>query len=114
MEPSAAAYPHDIQALTERLRRFIRESVPEAEERVYKGGSGMGYHAPRCGAFCGLFLRRDAVYLAFPYGDRLPDPEGLLEAGGRYVVFRPGDDVPEDALFHLLVAALLVGADAHR
>ena len=107
-------YPPEIQAVSDRLRRFIRETVPEAEERIYKDGRSMGYHDPRCGAFCGLFPRQAAVYLAFPYGDRLPDPDGLLKDQGRHVIFRPGDAFPEDALFHLLVAALLVGADPHR
>jgi len=108
------AYPPEIQAVSDRLRRFIRETVPEAEERIYKDGHSMGYHAPQCGAFCGLFPRRDAVYLAFSYGDRLPDPDGLLQDEGRHVILRPGEAFPEDGLFHLLVAALLVGADFHH
>ncbi len=79
MEPSAA-YPPAIQALTERLRRFIRESVPEAEERVYKGGSGMGYHAPRCGAFCGLF---------YPFWEMLVVSSRRLQGGG----------IPSDSMY---------------
>jgi hypothetical protein len=109
---AAPDLPPEILALLDRLRRFIRESVPEAEERVYKGGTSMGYHA-RGSAFCGLFSRPDAVYLAFPRGDVLPDPAGLLvRSQGRYAVLRPGDALPEDDLFPLLVAALLAGGDA--
>ena len=115
MPPSPDDYPPEIEALNLRLRAFIRESIPEAEERVYRDGRSAGYHEARCGVFCGLFPRRDAVYLAFPYGDQLPDPEGLLEGRkGRYVALRPGEELPEEALFRLLLAAVLVGGDRHR
>jgi hypothetical protein len=110
MSSASPDYPPEILALAERLRRFVRETVPEAEERRYKDGCSAGYHAPKRGAFCGIFPRRDAVYLAFPNGDQLPDPAGLLAAShGRYAVLRPGEAFPEEDLFPLLVAALLVG-----
>ena len=53
------------------------------------------------------------MYLTFPKGEFLPDPEDLLRSSGKqmnYVTLRPGAAFPEDALFHLIVAALLYGA----
>ena len=106
--------PPETRALADRFRRFLRETVPEAEERLYKGGRGAGYRTRACGTFCGLFLRDDGAYLVFTRGADLPDPHGLLHGEGpgvRYVSVRPGRPFPEEALFPLVVAALLVGAD---
>lgn len=102
-----------IRALAERLRLFIRETLTDAEERLYKDGASAGFHAPGAGAFCGVFPRRDAVYLSFPQGDLLPDPAGLLSTSqGRHVALRPDEAWPIDALVHLLVAAWLVRGSA--
>jgi hypothetical protein len=107
-------YPPEIEALNLRLRAFIRDNFPDAEERVYRDGRSAGYRTARSGAFCGLFPRRSAVYLSFVHGDRLPDPEGLLAAhAGRHIAFRPGEPIPDEALFRLLLAAILIGGDAH-
>ncbi len=113
--PAAPAeFAPEIVALTHRLRAFIRTAIPTAEERVYKDGNSAGYHEPRCGAFCGLFPRRDAVYLAFPHGDGLPDDAGLLTgSGGRYAILRPNEEIPEAALEKLLLVAVLIGSDHH-
>lgn len=114
-DPAPVDYPPEIEALTQRLRAFIRAAIPTAEERVYKDGRSAGYHEPRCGAFCGLFPRRDAVYLAFVQPERLPDDSGLLEgASGRFAILHPGDEVPEAALEKLLLAAVLMGGDRVR
>ena len=102
-------FPPEILDLVERLRGFIRETVPDVEERVYKGGCSAGYHDKQSGCLCGLFIEEKSVHLVFPKGEFLPDPEGLLRDRG-YVILRPGAAFPEDALFHLLVAALLYGA----
>lgn len=114
-EPSPSAYSPEIEALTRRLRTLIRETVPTAEERIYKDGRSAGYHEPRCGAFCGLFPRRDAVYVAFPKGHLLPDETGLLSGTeGRYAILHPEDAFPEEALFKLFLAAVLIGGDRAR
>jgi len=108
------ALPPAVLALAERVRGCLREWVPEAEERIYKGARGAGYRTPACGTFCGLFLRKDRVYLVFTHGADLPDPEGLLRGDGsgvRYATLRPGEPFPEAPLFPLVVAALLIGAD---
>lgn len=104
----------EVLDLLDRLRGFIRETVPEVEERVYKGGCSAGYHTKQRGCFLGLWIEGNSAHLVFPKGEFLPDPEGLLQGGGKqtnYVKLEPGEAFPEDALFHLLVAALLVGAE---
>ena len=106
-------FPPDVRALSDRVRQFIQETVPDVEERVYKGGCAAGYHEKQSGCFCGLWVEEDGVYLVFPKGEFLPDPEGLLRHGGKqtnHVALHPGAAFPEDALFHLIVAALLYGA----
>lgn len=106
-------FPPDVLALADRVRQFIRETVPDVEERIYKGNCAAGYHEKRSGCFCGLWLEEKCVHLMFPNGAFLPDPEDLLKRGAKqvnYVTLRPGGAFPEDALFHLVVAALLYGA----
>ena len=113
MEGSRTNFPPEILALAERLRGFIRETVPDAEERVYKGGCAAGYHDKRSGCFCAFWIEEKGVFLTFPKGEFLPDPEGLLKSSGKqmsYLILQPGAAFPEDALFHLIVAALLYGA----
>ncbi len=113
MEGFRTDFPPEILELVDRLRGFIRETVPDVEERIYKGRCAAGYHEKRSGCFCGLWIEEKGVYLTFPKGAFLPDPEDLLKSRGKqmsYVVLRPGAEFPEDALFHLIVAALLFGA----
>ena len=113
MEGFRTDFPPEILALVERVRGFIRETVPDVEERIYKGRFAAGYHEKRSGCFCGLWIEEKCVYLTFPKGEFLPDPEDLLRSSGKqmnYVTLRPGAAFPEDALFHLIVAALLYGA----
>ena len=113
MEGFRTDFPPEILELVDRLRGFIRETVPDVEERIYKDRYAAGYHEKRSGCFCGLRIEEKGVYLTFPKGAFLPDPEDLLKSSGKqmsYVVLWPGAEFPEDALFHLIVAALLFGA----
>ena len=113
MEGFRTDFPPEILELVDRLRGFIRETVPDVEERIYKDRYAAGYHEKRSGCFCGLWIEEKGVYLTFPKRAFLPDPEDLLKSSGKqmsYVVLRPGAEFPEDALFPLIVAALLFGA----
>jgi hypothetical protein len=112
----AAAKPEDILrghpaetvALAERLRRLVKETVPDAEERAYPGWRGIGYRTREAGYFCGIFPRGSEVRLLFERGVDLPDPDGVLTEGGtqtRYAVLVPGKPVPERSLARLLVLA---------
>ena len=58
--------PASIHALTERVARLVRSTLPDAEERVYRDGASRGYHARGAGALFGLFPRPGAVYVSFP------------------------------------------------
>jgi hypothetical protein len=113
----ASASPQDIlkdhtpaiRALVERLRRMIRETVPEAVESANPVWHSLSYHHPRGGYFCGVFPQHDLVSLAFEFGVLLPDPERLLKGTGkqvRYVRIRQAKDIRVRPLKKLLQAAV--------
>lgn len=105
--------PPEIRALVDAVRRIVKDTAPEVEERIYKGGYGIGYHDRKTGSLCGLFPHDDGVALVFPKAMMLPDPDGLLKVAGepgQYVFLRPGQPIPEEALAQLLLAALIFGA----
>lgn len=77
------------------LREMVRAFAPDAEEKVMYGG--LIYQLPGR-MFCGLFLRKQHVSVEFDRGDRMADPEGLLEGSGkfrRHLKIRSFDDVEE-------------------
>ena len=103
----------EIRALVEEVRRIIKDTAPEVEERMYKGGAGIRYHDRETGSLCGLFARESGVALMFSQATTVPDPDGLLKgasAPGQYVFLRPGRPIPEEALSQLLLAMLIFGA----
>lgn len=105
-----ADYPPMVRALTERLRTLVRETIPTATETAYPVWRGIGYRAPECGYFCGIFPQRDHVKLGFEHGASLSDPDGLLEGSGkqvRYVIVRTGKDIRKRAIKKLLVTAVI-------
>jgi hypothetical protein len=105
----------EVREMADRLRIFFRTSFPEIEERVYAGARSVGYHVDGLGTICGLFIRGSLVHLVFTRGAEIPDPDVLLRGEGpgvRYMTFRPGAAVPEDALFTLVVGAMLVAGGA--
>ncbi len=44
-------FPPEVMTLADRVRGFIRETVPDVEERIYKGRFAAGYHDKRSGCF---------------------------------------------------------------
>ena len=110
---SLSDLPPEIRALFERVRQLVKDTVPEIEERIYKGGRGIGYHDREIGSLCGLFPSEDGVFLIFSKATSMPDPEGLLTAPGepgQHVILRPGQPFPDEALAQLFLAALIFGA----
>ena len=90
----------EIRALVAEVRRIIKDTAPEIEERIYKGRMGVGYHDRTVGSLCGLFGNDNGVALMFSNGTMVPDPGGLLKgagAPGQYVFLRPGRPIPEEA-----------------
>ena len=102
-----AAYAPEIRELAERLRDVVREAVPEAIERVRTGWRLIGYDVPvgrRTRYFAFVAPEPQHVHLGFQYGTWMADPDRILRGAHldlkrvRYVTYRPGDDIPADAL----------------
>ncbi len=74
-----------IALIANTLRMLIRTSLPDAEERVYPGWHGLGYHLPTSGYLCGIFPKEDRVKLGFEHGASLSDPKGILQGKGKQV-----------------------------
>jgi len=75
----------DTEAIVERLDRLIREAVPGVST-VPKYGGTLYTLAPdeKEGQFCGVFPYAKHVRLSFTRGDRLRDPGGMLDGGGKF------------------------------
>ena len=107
-EDILAGHRPDVVALAERLRALVKDTVPDAREVAYPGWHAIGYRHPQAGYFCGVFPHEDRVHLLFERGVMLPDPDRILTGDGRqvrYVLLRPGDDLPEPAVRRLLLLA---------
>jgi hypothetical protein len=101
------AYPSEIREVADRLRAVVGEAVPEAIERVRTGWRLIGYDMPvgrRTRYFAFVAPEPEHVHLGFEYGIWMTDPDGLLQGAHldlrkvRFVTYRPGDDLPTDAL----------------
>lgn len=100
-EALLADYPPPMAELAERLRRVVRDAVPEAIERVRVGWRIIGYDMPigrrRTVFFAWIMPEARHVHLGFPKGILLDDQRGLLSGNGitrqaRWLTA----DVPED------------------
>jgi len=104
-----AGHSPDIAHLVGRLREIVRRTVPAAVESAHPVWHSIGYRHPDSGYFCGLFPQSDRVDIAFEFGVLLPDPNGLLQGGGkqvRYVRVSRMKDLRVRQLQHLLRAAI--------
>ncbi len=101
----------ELFEVVQEARALIRDTVPNAEERVYSQGKAIGYHVPGIGARLLLWLLPKSLAFVFPYGSFLPDPEGLLEGSTKYksrwVTLRPGKEIPHERLSRLILATLM-------
>ena len=84
-EGFAYACRMDTEIIVKRLEQIILEVVPDAAT-VLKYGGTLYTLAPeeKEGQFCGVFPYAKHVQLSFTRGDRLDDPAGLLDGGGKY------------------------------
>jgi len=104
-----ARYPPEVSELARTLHAFVRDLVPELEERVYAGWRGIGFHDPQAGYVFGIFPQQDSVRLLFEHGATLPDPDGELEGTGsraRFISLRPGEPLPREQLVRFIGQAL--------
>ena len=109
IEDILGSHNPEVRALVERLRKIVRETVPEAVEAAYPGWHAIGCRHPESGYFCGIFPQNDIVNLGFEFGTLLPDPDGLLEGAGkqvRYVKIKDRKDIRVRAIKKLLLAAI--------
>ena len=105
-----ADYRDDIREPAERLRAIVRRAVPSAQERVRPGWRLIGYDVPigrRSVYFAFVAPEPIHVHLGFALGVAMADPAGLLEGAHlrlkkvRFLTFRPGDPIPEEAVVDL-------------
>lgn len=109
VEDILARHNPEVRALVERLRKIVRDTVPDAVEAAYPGWHAIGYRHPGTGYFCGIFPQDASVKLGFEFGVLLPDPDGLLEGAGkqvRYVNIKENKDIRVSAIIKLLEAAI--------
>lgn len=110
VEELLGSHTPPIREIAERLRWLIRETVPEAEERVSWGWHAIGYAHPEAGYVGGIFPRDDVVKLCFKWGASLPDPAGILSGNQkrvRYVEIGDIAELPGRAIVDLLHAAIV-------
>jgi hypothetical protein len=117
-----SAYEPDIREVANALRDVIHGAVPDAIERVRSGWRLIGYDVPvgrRTRYFAFVAPEPEHVHLGFEYGAWMADPDGLLRGGHlqlrrvRFVTYRPGDELPVEALVgYTQVAAELAIARA--
>ncbi len=102
-----SGYPAPIRHVAERLRGVVFDAVPEAIERVRTGWRLIGYDVPvgrRRRYFAFVAPEPEHVHLGFEHGVWMSDPDGMLLGAHldlrkvRFVTYRPGDAVPDDAL----------------
>lgn len=100
-------YPEKIRALARRLRELVLRAAPDASEAGYAGWKLVGYRCPHY--FCFVAPHVDHVRLGFEHGNRLADPNGVLEPMGkqvRFVRLVPGKAIPIRVIRTLIREAL--------
>jgi hypothetical protein len=102
-----AGYSAAIRELAEQLRDIVHEAVPDAVVRVRSGWRLVGYDIPvgrRTRYFAFIAPEPEHVHLGFEHGAWMADPDGLLLGEHlrlrkvRFVTYRPGEEIPADAL----------------
>jgi len=101
-------YPAALHETVHRLRRVVKQAVPDAVEAVVPGWKLIGYRVPqgKKTLYFGFIAPQPGqVRLGFEYGVLMQDPAGLLTGSGtqvRQVDVRPGDALPESDLQPLI------------
>ncbi len=106
-----------VRSLANRLRLFIRKTIPEVEERAYPGWHGIGFRHPAAGYLCGIFPQEKCVKLYFEHGRLLPDPGKLFTGKGNQtgqIVFRKLGDIRRQPLQQLLHESVEFGIRKKR
>lgn len=118
-EAFLASYPDGVRAVAERLRVVVRRTTPDAIERVRNGWQLIGYDLPvgrRSVYFAFVIPETVHVHLGFEHGIFMADPDRMLEGAHlglrkvRFVTFKAGDNIPEEALIRLTLEAARLAA----
>jgi hypothetical protein len=116
-EAFLAGYPDGIRAAAEQLRALIKQVVPDAVERVRTGWRLIGYDLPvgrRTVYFAYIAPEPIHVHIGFEHGVLMADPDRLLEGAHlklrkvRFLTFKAGDVLPEEAIRGLIREAARV------
>ncbi len=111
-------FPPPMQAIAQRLRAIVMNTVPDAIERVRPGWRLIGYDLPigkKLAYFAYVAPEIEHVHLGFEHGWAMRDPRGLLLGAGitkrvRWLTFRPGDRIPEERCRELILEGARVAA----
>ncbi len=100
---------NELTSIADELHRIICQAVPKATTVAKYGGMlHTSKPAEKEGQFCGVFLYKTHVQLAFSKGTLLDDPLHLLTGTGklrRHINFKTTDDIDSKALSNLLKQA---------
>lgn len=103
-------------AMLARLRTLIRQADPEAVEEWKWRGVPVWYHD---GMICTGETYKTVVKMTFAKGAALDDPSGLFNSSldgntRRAIDFHEGDDIDEEALKALILAAVALNTSRRR
>lgn len=108
-----AGFQPAIGGTAEKIVAALRRLAPDLEPKVRLGWGSVNFRHPKAGFVCAVFPMADRVSLVFEHGRLLGNDSGLLEGNGRqvrFIPFRPGQPVPEEALGMLLAEAVALRA----
>src|SRR5260370_5030070 len=112
------AYDRHISDLALALREIVLEEAPDASEsiyQVYAVAIWFGFSGKMKDMFCYIATNARHVNLGFPRGASLPDPNRVLEGGGktmRHIKFRSQRDVDRPFVPRYIQAAMEQAAPA--
>jgi hypothetical protein len=104
------SYSSELQALVNKARQLLLQSLPGASEEVDATAPVLSYgYGPNYrDMICTLILSKSGVKLGFVNGAKLEDPKGLLEGSGKvhkYVQLHKPSDLNRSGLKQLIKSA---------
>lgn len=107
-------YGRDVQALALAARRALTAMLPDATEMIDPSAAvvSYGYGTGYKGMVCTLILSKAGVKLGIVNGATLPDPDKILEGGGKthkYVPLRNAEDLARPAVRRIVEEARAAG-----
>jgi hypothetical protein len=113
IESYLGAFRPPIAETAGRVIATLRRLRPDLVPQVRLGWGSVNYRHSRAGFVCAVFPMADHVSLVFEHGRQLSNESGLLQGNGRqvrFISFRPGQAILEDALGMLLAEAIALRA----